>query len=64
MNNYESWVTKKGLHRDNITNFYSNNIGNIESMSEMEFGSNNIHNIGDSYDQKKKLKEIITNNLK
>ena len=64
MNNYESWVAKKGLHRDNITDFYSSTTGNMESMEEMEFGTNNIHNIGDAYDQKKKLKEIIINNLK
>ncbi|AYF53801.1 hypothetical protein G8S49_07180 [Clostridium botulinum C] len=62
MKDYSSQLPETRLTRDNMTSFYSNN-KTLTSMEEIEFGSNNIHTVEDSYEQKEKLKEILNKSL-
>ncbi|CAG7838915.1 hypothetical protein Z959_10935 [Clostridium novyi B str. ATCC 27606] len=63
MKDYSSQLPETRLTRDNMTSFYSNN-KTLTSMEEIEFGSNNIHTVEDSYEQKEKLKEILNKSLR
>lgn len=62
MKDYSSQLPETRLTRDNMTSFYSNN-KTLTSIEEIEFGSNNIHTVEDSYEQKEKLKEILNKSL-
>ncbi|KGM94751.1 hypothetical protein FDC62_13675 [Clostridium botulinum] len=64
MKDYASQLPETRLTRDNMTNFYSNNDKTLTSIEEIEFGSNNIHTVEDSYEQKEKLREILNKSLR
>ncbi|KEI01809.1 hypothetical protein [Clostridium botulinum] len=64
MKDYASQLPETSLTRNNMSNFYSNNDKTLTSIEEIEFGSNNIHTVEDSYEQKEKLKEILNKSLR